>query len=448
MIQNDISDCSVVASLSACNTHNKRFGTCLGMNAIHPQDEQGFPLRSDDGIYSIRFYFNGAWRSVTINDELPITPDGSITTATTTSTSNELWPALIEKAVMTLWGTYEFSGSNSSTDLQMITGWIPEHIQFHDQHFKQERVWRRILEGYISGICLITLGSKCRRDEMAEDLLRDGFVENHAYAVQQVCEVDGRRRLSVADQRDRRCRAFWLDWEYVTNHFDAIYLSWDPDVFSNSVSKNFTIKGGARGAVGQNPLERCPQYSVKVDNDVMSEVWLLLSRHIKSSAGDALYSAIHTSRHAMDTSVEIASHTNSINSLAKQVVKSGMDVGVVVSQVADGATIEDCNYTLTAYSSTPLRIENAYKSYAYAQKVRTLATNGHRLTVLKVSGAWTLRSSGGHCLSHSFGINPQYALSIHSTNSSQAQLRLVLEAKKNIPVNVKLLWGSSERVFK
>lgn len=288
-------------------------------------------------------------------------------TAASTSANHtlEIWPALIEKAIMTLWGTYEFSGSNSSTDLQMITGWIPEHIHFHSGYFKQEQIWQRILDGYSSGICLITLGSKQNRELMSLDLLHQGFVENHAYSIQEVREEDTRRRMLVIDSWNKSSRKTWLDWEYITNNFDSIYLSWDPDIFPQSVSKTFAYRN-TKG----NPLERCPQYTISVDTPSPTELWLLLSRHIKDNSG--YYSALHASRHVAETVVEDASHSDSINSLLRVLVNPGMDVHAVISQVVKDTTVQDCYYTLTAYSSFPMEIKSAYESYSFSQMVRIM----------------------------------------------------------------------------
>ncbi|TIB69160.1 hypothetical protein E3P77_00623 [Wallemia ichthyophaga] len=484
--QHDISDCSVVASLSACHSHNGRFGGCLGVSALHPHNEHGLPRVSDEGVYEIRFYLNGAWRCVAVDDRLPQTPQGDLVAVEVVADAaaqgiahpvaavrTQIWPALLEKAIMSLWGTYEFSGSDSSTDLQMITGWIPEQIKFNSSLFKQEKTWRRVLDGSNSGICLLTLGSKSRSADMAQSLLDQGFVENHAYAVSRVAE-EGDRRVVIVDgqwqTRDRdydyahthnhirnQTQSLSLDWEYLTEHFDTLYLSWDPDIFAHSATTSFTIatetETETEAGKRSNPLEKYPRFTVQGG---VGEVWVLLTRHIgrseSSQLGDngdrsdkTVYSALHTSRHSTSAQnmyttdrpsdiVQDASHTNSINTLSKQIVKRGMDIGVVVSQLTDDDCNYKYNYTLTAYASSPLRIANVsdLRAYGYSRRV---------------SGAWTVRTAGGHSSTLSFGVNPMYVMRIGKcAGGDGCTLRLVLESDRDIAVNVKIVWGT-ERVF-
>ena len=91
-------------------------------------DLLNIPKVSNNGKYVFRFNFNGCFRQVVIDDRLP----GSKTTRTLhvfdRNQPGLLWPALIEKAYLTIRGGYDFPGSNSGTDLWVLTSWIPEQI--------------------------------------------------------------------------------------------------------------------------------------------------------------------------------------------------------------------------------------------------------------------------------------------------------------------------------
>jgi len=53
--------------------------------------------------------------------------------------------SIIEKAYLKLHGGYDFPGSNSSRDLYVLTGWLPQ--TFEVKKMDQERIWQKILRG-------------------------------------------------------------------------------------------------------------------------------------------------------------------------------------------------------------------------------------------------------------------------------------------------------------
>lgn len=85
-------------------------------------------LISENGKYLFRFYFNGCYRKVVIDDRLPTSKTSRTLHVVDRQNPTLLWPALMEKAYLKVRGGYDFPGSNSGTDLLILTGWIPEQI--------------------------------------------------------------------------------------------------------------------------------------------------------------------------------------------------------------------------------------------------------------------------------------------------------------------------------
>ncbi|KAI5450824.1 cysteine protease, partial [Naganishia albida] len=162
-------NCSVVAGLNTLVAHNARCGTALGSRNFVPvavkrrkgEEESGEAVR----YWRVKVFFNGAWRSLVIDSRLPAssTTTQSLHATITplcpsTNTTSLLWLPLLEKAYMTLMGSYAFPGSTPATDIHALTGWIPERIVLSGAGFRRERTWARITEGWERGTVLVTLG--------------------------------------------------------------------------------------------------------------------------------------------------------------------------------------------------------------------------------------------------------------------------------------------------
>lgn len=77
-----------------------------------------------------RMHFNGCFRQVVVDDRLPMSRPGVDRSLFVVDRRNPdlLWPALMEKAYLKVRGGYDFPGSNSGTDLWVLTGWVPEQL--------------------------------------------------------------------------------------------------------------------------------------------------------------------------------------------------------------------------------------------------------------------------------------------------------------------------------
>ncbi|KAI5448819.1 cysteine protease, partial [Naganishia albida] len=121
-------NCSVVAGLNTLVAHNARCGTALGSRNFVPiavkrqkgEEELGEAVR----YWRVKVLFNGAWRSLVIDSRLPAssTTTQSLHATITplcpsTNTTSLLWLPLLEKAYMTLMGSYAFPGSTPATDI-------------------------------------------------------------------------------------------------------------------------------------------------------------------------------------------------------------------------------------------------------------------------------------------------------------------------------------------
>jgi calpain-7 len=96
---------------------------------IFPYDQnKQVPLISTSGKYTFKLYFNGCFRKVVIDDRLPCSRTARLLHVIDRNNPRLLWPALLEKAYLKVRGGYDFPGSNSGTDLGLLTGWIPEQV--------------------------------------------------------------------------------------------------------------------------------------------------------------------------------------------------------------------------------------------------------------------------------------------------------------------------------
>ena len=86
------------------------------------------PAVSPNGKYIIKLHFNGCDRKVAIDDRLPSSKTSRFLYVVDRNDASLFWPALIEKAFLKARGGYDLPGSNSGTDLWMLTGWIPEQL--------------------------------------------------------------------------------------------------------------------------------------------------------------------------------------------------------------------------------------------------------------------------------------------------------------------------------
>lgn len=470
LVQDITTDCSVVASLCAGMARAAKGHGKLLDSMIYPYDrKEAHPRMSKNGKYMFRFNFNGCFRKVVIDDRLP-TSNGTRNLHVIDRNNPELlWPALIEKAYLKIRGGYDFPGSNSGTDLWVLTGWIPEQVFLQSDDFQSQHLWSRIFNSFKYGDNLITLGTGrlTRREE--KEL---GLAGEHDYAVLDMKEVDSQRLMliknpwcdgmiwkgshfspptSATDSWSSDLRealpgsksallpgTFWMSFEDVAQNYESLYLNWNPALFIHRQDHHFSWaipKITSAGSFTHNP-----QYILKTNTK--GTVWVLLSRHFQTSEHDILKENQRSSSlgfislyifaadghrvYLSDDALHRGAYVDSPQTLARLDASPSTSYTVVVAQ--HGLPLPKYSFTLSFFSRSPLHVASATDSLTHC--------TSH-------TGSWTLRTAGGNASAETYPTNPQFAITLPLRTS----LLLVLETDEpELAVHVKLVWGGGKRV--
>ncbi|KAK1824550.1 cysteine protease, partial [Friedmanniomyces endolithicus] len=358
LVQDAATDCSLVASLCAGAARAERGYSKILKTVLYPYDEDNRrPLMSRNGKYIVRLNFNGCFRKVVIDDRLPVSSTGRVIHVVDRHNPGLLWPALIEKAYLKVLGGYDFPGSNSATDLWVLTGWIPEQVFLQSDDLEPDRFCKQILDAFDLGDVLITMGTGKMTTETERDL---GLAGEHDYAVLDLREVGGQRLFLIknpwcegaswcgkthispraasperglpeldsiesnGDSAPVECSrdllnankelspgTFWMDIDNVLQHFESIYLNWNPGVFACRQDIHFAWNLGDqsdgwkqhRGQFAS--LSRHPQFTATASKG--GTMWVLLSRHLRNATlAGSTEQKIAGGRHTIDLQGHIA----------------------------------------------------------------------------------------------------------------------------------------------
>ncbi|OQR80787.1 calpain-like protease [Achlya hypogyna] len=467
IVQDVVTDCSFVASLCITAAFEQRFQKQLITKIIYPQDASGTPIVNPGGKYIVKLWANGVPRKVVVDDCLPLGYNGALLCSCTT-TSNELWVSIIEKAYLKVNGGYDFPGSNSGIDLFALTGWIPESLSFVEAGgASSDVIWQRLISAYNFGDCLITIAT----GDMAVDVAkRVGLVPSHAYAVLNVVETaSGVRLLQVKNPWNRKrwkgpysvddavhwtpalqaevgfdlaaARSakddglFWIDFGSVERHFNALFLNWNPELFRHryTIHKHWPVEMGP--ANDTYNLGYNPQFLLTLPNAARRtkscSVWILLSRHVTAvETPEAVqqFLTLHVYRQATrvyhpNFAFVRGTYSNNphcLTCLDVDLSADGPTTFVLVASQYEKLTALD--YTISVFSTDePFELTAAPEPPPHAQVVRD---------------QWAGTTAGGCPKYGSFLHNPQYQVVITDTLTD---VLVTLEAPVQYPINLRLI---------
>lgn len=424
---------------------------------MYPRDDEENPILSPCGKYVFRFYFNGSFRKVIIDDRLPSSKTTRSLYVVDRNNFNFLWPALVEKAYLKVRGGYDFPGSNSGTDLWVLTGWIPEQVFLHHDDSTSDQIWGRLYNAFYNGDVVLTIGTGKLTESEEQGL---GLVGEHDYAILDMKETQGRRQFLLKNpwagaepiiQRNSTANSdvshgnpsltpgtFWMDCEHVLLNFENLYLNWNPGLFKHREDIHFTWDL-SHGRLIAGCFVKNPQFSIS--SKTGGTVWLLLGKHFKTD--DHKLKADHPRSElgfisiyifqaggrrvsVSDGTLHRGPYVDSPNTLMRLEMPPNSTYTAVVSEQSLPSSSQ--NFTLSAFSTAPVTVAPSLDKY---------------LCLTKATGCWTTMTAGGNAESPRYHSNPQFSIQI----SEKTDVSILLETTEaELATHVKLFWSNGERI--
>lgn len=175
--QGELGDCWLLASVASLSLHDELF------KQVCPVDQD---FKKDDkfkyaGIFHFRFWKHGDWIDVVVDDRLPTFQNQLLYLHSTTM--NEFWSALLEKAYAKICGSYEaLKGGSSSEGMEDFTGGITEVIELRGKAPKNlfDMMMKANQRSSLMGCSIEAQPGKIEAE------LPNGLIMGHAYSVTDV----------------------------------------------------------------------------------------------------------------------------------------------------------------------------------------------------------------------------------------------------------------------
>ncbi|MDI1488449.1 MAG: cysteine protease [Ramalina farinacea] len=403
LVQDVTTDCSVVASLCAITSRTERGFPDVFSSIFHPWDkENNRPAASPSGRYVLRYYFNGTYRRVIIDDRLPMSISERRLFVIDRNDDRLLWPALVEKAYLKVRGGYDFPGNRSS-------------------------LWRRLLTAFKYGDALITIGTgkMSRREEVGS-----GLIGEHDYAIVDMKEHQGQHLALVKNP-----------WSNGTDEKSNLKCPLLDDVV-NKHADDFETEAPIRASTGAECcFKNNPQYSMRSPQGGL--VWILLGRHFVSSEGEP--QPIKTEPSSIEGFISLyafksdgfrvipreghltaSPYVDAPSTLLKLDMASNSTWTIVISQQSLPTRLEA--FSLSLFSLAPVLLNPAQERHPHQSTKQ---------------GKWTGSSSGGNASSPLYHTNPQYSLKLDRTSD----VSILLESHSpSLPVHVNVVWAGGKIV--
>ncbi|KAF7541056.1 hypothetical protein G7Z17_g12052 [Cylindrodendrum hubeiense] len=352
---------------------------------------------------------------------------------------------------------------------------IPKFSASGKEDLDIDAIWKRIKTAHDLEDVVVTLGTG-RISAEEEDVL--GLIGEHDYAVMALDEVGSTGRLLVKNPwcngpvwkgatatplpalqmigdhtspesggPSRRGQpsagSFWMPLEDVVQHFESMYLNWNPARFAHRQDHHFTWK--IPSATLSASLVRNPQYTFECPSGGV--VWILVSRHfmdaelqIARTRTDSMAAAsrqlgfmsilvFDNGGHKVQVSdgeVYRGPYVDSPQTLARLDTSPTKRYTIVLDQ--HEFPLPDYTLTLSLFSQEPLKVKKATDALVHCKEI---------------TGTWSRRTAGGNAACPTYLLNPQFKLTL----SHASPLSILLSTdNQDVHVHVDLVWAQGKRV--
>jgi len=282
------------------------------------------------GIYTIRFYKNGKWKHVTIDDRIPCGPTGKPLYGTCRD-PRQIWVSLLEKAYAKINGrSYQNLVSGTMTyALKDLTGGDPQVVNLLDPQTADECsngfLWQKF-KLWIKQNNLLGAAWKMPRKDNREEEFDGGIVRGHAYSVMDVREHHDLRFLKLrnpwgmkewkgrwaddspewddlpADAPDWMVNytpeddgIFWMLFEDFIRYFNTVYvcIMFPPSWVQECMKGRFTpeCSGGAPDPAANNYWWINPTYRLTLTSKTKTQLFISVAQRDTRMIGNKMTEA-------------------------------------------------------------------------------------------------------------------------------------------------------------
>jgi hypothetical protein len=170
----------------------------LATVATRPELLDGLSYDHDTAEFRCRFFKDGAWRTVLVDDRVPCFAESSVPVFACATAGSDNWVALVEKAYAKLHGCYQaLEGGTLLQGMVDLTGGAPERIDVEPQG-DTDSLWARLLNAEVHRWPLAFLRT-ARASTLHDEELVSAVQANRAYPFVRTAMRNGERLVFVRD---------------------------------------------------------------------------------------------------------------------------------------------------------------------------------------------------------------------------------------------------------